>query len=328
VGQEVVAVAEVDDEAGGQGVDPDSQAVLDQIAAAGRPPLHEAGVAAARAAVQASRQAFAAEPVATHVRDIAAPGPGGAVPIRLYRPLGPTADARLPLLVFFHGGGWVLGDINSGDAFCASVAQQAGIVVAAVDYRLAPEHVFPAGIEDAFAALNWLAGGKADPGIDPDRVAVAGDSAGGTLATVCALLARDAGAPALRAQVLLYPVTDLAMGSDSYRRNASGYLLTAETMRWFRDLYLAGADVRDWRASPLYAADLGAVAPALVVTCGFDPLCDEGAAYAARLTAAGVSTRELHLPRQVHGFAMWGKLVRDAEIVHEAVVAQLRHRFA
>lgn len=304
-------------------IDPDAQAVLDMAAAAGRRPMHELGLAEARAAMRAARLALGAEPPATLVRDIAAPGPGGPIPIRLYRPPGLPADAVMPLLVYYHGGGWVLGDIETGDALCASLACRLGIAVAAVDYRLAPEHPFPAAVDDSFFALQWLVDQSAALGLSADRVAVAGDSAGGNLAAVCALLARDRGGPALRSQILLYPVTDCSMTSDSYRRNASGYLLTAETMRWFRDQYLGAADPADWRASPLHAARLDDLPPALVVTCGFDPLHDEGQAYAERLRAAGVPTRLLPYSRQLHGFALWGKVARDAETVLSQVVDEL-----
>ena len=309
-------------------VDPDSQVVLDMVAASGRPPLQEAGVAAAREGMRASRLLLGATPPETLVRDLAASGPGGAIPIRLYRPLGLPSDHPVPLLVYFHGGGWVLGDIETGDAFCASLADRIGIAVAAVDYRLAPENPFPAAVEDSVAALDWLVANAAGLILRADRVAVAGDSAGGTLAAVCALHARDRGGPALRAQILLYPVTDLAMISDSYRRNANGYMLTADTMRWFIEQYLAGADENDWRASPLRVERVDGVAPALIVTCGFDPLCDEGAAYAARLAAANVPTRHLPYPRQVHGFAMWGKAARDAETLLCQVADELRERLS
>ena len=307
-------------------VEPESQAVLDMIAAAGRPPLHEEGLDAAREGMRASRLLLGAIPPETHVSDLVASGMAGDIPIRLYRPLAVPIDRAVPLLVYFHGGGWVLGDIETGDALCASLAQRLGIAVAAVDYRLAPEHPFPAAVEDSVAALDWLVAHAHVLALRPDRVAVAGDSAGGTLAAICAIQARDHAGPALRAQILLYPVTDLARESDSYRRNATGYLLTAETMRWFREQYLAGADPSDWRASPLHAPRLDDLPPALIVTCGFDPLHDEGAAYAARLTAARVPTRHLAYVRQVHGFALWGKVSHDAEQLLGEVADELRDR--
>ncbi|AOH82864.1 hypothetical protein AWL63_01595 [Sphingomonas panacis] len=306
-------------------IDPDSQAILDFIIASGRPPIAEAGLEAARAGMRASRLLFGALPPPTRNRDVAASGPAGAIPIRLYRPLDAPVERPLPLLVYFHGGGWVLGDIETGDALCATLAQSVGIAVAAVDYRLAPEFPFPAGLEDCFAALDWLTAQAGDLGISAARVAVAGDSAGGNLAAVCALRARDRGEP-LCAQILLYPVTDLTMTSDSYQRNASGYMLTAETMRWFRDQYLGDANALDWRVSPLHAERLDDVAPALIVTSGLDPLCDEGAAYAARLVTAGVQVRYLPYPRQLHGFALWGKTVRDAAAVLAQVADELRQR--
>jgi acetyl esterase len=275
--------------------------------------------------MRASRLMFGAPPLPTQVRDLVAPGPAGAVPIRLYRPLDAIPGQPLPLLVYFHGGGWLLGDIETGDALCAALAQSVGIVVAAVDYRLAPEYPFPAGLEDCFAALDWLIAQASELGLAPGCVGVAGDSAGGNLAAVCALRARDRGDP-LRAQILLYPVTDLSMTSDSYRRNASGCMLTAQTMCWFRDQYLGDVDPADWRVSPLRAERLDGVAPALIVTCGFDPLCDEGANYAGRLVTAGVAVRYLPYPRQLHGFALWGKTVRDATVVLTQISDELRQR--
>lgn len=308
-----------------QSVDPDSQAVLDLIAASGRPLMEKGGVESARESMRASRLLLGATPSETQVRDIVAPRTEGEILIRLYRPPAKSAHCPLPLLVYFHGGGWVLGDIETGDAFCATLAQRVGIAVAAVDYRLAPEHPFPAAVEDAFAALDWLVANAQAVGVDTNFVAVCGDSAGGNLAAVCALRARDPDQTPLRAQILLYPVTDLAMATESYRRNAEGYGLTANAMRWFRELYLSGADDADWRASPLRADQIDNIAPALVVTCGFDPLCDEGAAYAHRLRAANVPVRHLHYPRQIHGFAMWGRAVRDAEAVLREVGDELMH---
>jgi len=308
------------------GVEPDSQAVLDLVAATGRLPMHEVGVAAARESMRASRELLGGTPPPTVVRDLAAAGPGGAIPIRLYRPLSESPDLPVPLVVFYHGGGFVAGDIQTGDAFCASLADRIGVAVAAVDYRLAPEHPFPAAIEDSYAALTWLVANAGALNVRADRVALAGDSAGGSLAAVCALQARDLDGPMLDAQILLYPVTDLAMTSESYRTNATGYLLTAETMRWFRAQYLGGGDEMGWRASPLRADRFDRLPPALVVTCGFDPLHDEGAAYAARLVEAGVPTRHLAYPRQIHGFALWGKVSRDAGLVLGQVAEELSFR--
>jgi acetyl esterase len=307
-------------------VDLDAQQVLDLVAASGRPPMEEAGVAAAREAMRGARLQLGAPPVTTWVQDLVAPGAAGPIPIRLYRPPDTPAGRLLPLLVYYHGGGWVLGDIETGDAFCTALAVRVGIAVAAVDYRLAPEHPFPAAVEDSVHALTWLASEAKALGLRHDRIAVAGDSAGGNLAAVCALTAQNAGGLALRAQILLYPVTDMTMTSDSYERNASGYLLGAATMRWFRSLYLGEEDPGDWRASPLKAPRLDGLPPALVVTCGFDPLHDEGLAFAERLRAAGVPTRYYAYPNQIHGFALWGKLVRDAETVLSQVAEELTER--
>lgn len=311
----------------GETVEPHSQAVLDMVAATGRLPMHEAGVEAAREAMRASRELLGGPVPDTVVRDLAAPAPEGLIPIRLYRSRAIPIDQPLPLLVYFHGGGFVLGDIRTGDAFCAGLANRIGIAVAAVNYRLAPEHRFPAAVEDSYSALKWLAANASTLSLCGDKLAVAGESAGGNLAAVCALKARDHDGPALRAQILLYPVTDFLMTSASYRRNATGYLLTADTMLWFRHLYLGNHEASDWRASPLRAADLSGVAPALVVTCGFDPLRDEGVAYATRLVGAGVQTVHLDYPRQIHGFAMWGKASPDAARVLGQVADELQRSF-
>ena len=213
----------------------------------------------------------------------------------------------LPGLVFFHGGGWVIGDLDSHDDLCRDLAAQAGCAVLSVDYRLAPEHRFPAAADDAIAATNWVAANAAPLGIDPKRLAVGGDSAGGNLAAVAALAARDAGRP-LAAQLLIYPVTDMSrFEGESYATCGEGYGLTAGAMVWFRDHYLTDANAaRDWRVSPLLASDLGRSPPALVVTAEFDVLRSEGEAYAKRLAEAGVPTRahplRRHDPRlRIHG---------------------------
>ncbi|MBC7161213.1 MAG: alpha/beta hydrolase [Immundisolibacter sp.] len=235
------------------------------------------------------------------VRELTLPGPDGAIKARLYRP---TADGVLPGLVFFHGGGWVIGDLDSHDDLCRDLAAQAGCAVLAVDYRLAPEHRFPAAAEDAIAAADWAAANATQMGIDPARLAVGGDSAGGNLAAVAALAARDAGRP-LAAQLLIYPVTDMSrFEGESYAACGEGYGLTAGAMVWFRDHYLTDAKAgRDWRVSPLLASDLGRLPPALVVTAEFDVLRSEGEAYAKRLAEAGVPTKLARYDGMIHGFA-------------------------
>jgi acetyl esterase len=223
------------------------------------------------------------------------------VPVRIYRP---SPDPDLPVVVYFHGGGWTIGSVAQFDLVTRQIANAANAIVVSVDYRLAPEHPFPAPLDDCWTALQWAAKHASTLGGDGTRLAVMGDSAGGNLAAVCALLARDAGGPDLALQVLVYPVIDCDFGTPSYRDNGEGFLLTADDMKWFFSCYAdAGAvDPTDWRISPLRAPDLHGVAPAVVITAEFDPLRDEGRAYAARLEAEGVPVVNLPYDGLIHGF--------------------------
>ena len=244
------------------------------------------------------------------MRDLTADGPLGTIPLRVYRPGGVPDSRPLPVLVFFHGGGWVIGDIETHDVVCRQVTAEAGISVISVDYRLAPENKFPAAVDDAWAATRWIAAHGAELGIDPARLAVGGDSAGGNLAAVVALLARDAGWPKISLQVLTYPVTDLGAETKSYADLAEGYMLTRDSMRWFRAHYLSKEeDALDWRVSPIRATSLAGLPPALVITAGFDPLRDEGQAYALRLSEAGVSVDAVCFGGMIHGFVPMGRLI-------------------
>ncbi|MCO5171120.1 MAG: alpha/beta hydrolase [Planctomycetes bacterium] len=243
-------------------------------------------------------------------------------PARAYAPIG---AGRLPGLVYLHGGGWVLGDLESHDAVCADLAVRVGCRVVAVDYRLAPEHPFPAAVEDAHAAFLEVVARADALGLDPARVGVGGDSAGANLSAVVALLCRDAGGPAPRAQVLVYPSVDQTSDAPSHTRFARGFLLTEDDIRWFRGHYLRGADdARDPRASPLLAPDLRGVAPALVVSAGFDPLRDEASAYAARLRAAGVRVVERCERDLLHGFLSMAGPIRAARRAALALAADMR----
>ncbi len=222
------------------------------------------------------------------------------VPVRVYRP---SPDPGLPVVLYFHGGGWTIGSVAQFDPILRQIANATGAIVVSPEYRLAPEHPFPAALEDCWRALGWATANAARFGGDPTRIAVMGDSAGGNLAAVCALQARDAGAPELALQVLVYPVTDCDFGTRSYADNGSGYLLDAEQMRWFFDCYTRGdVDVDDWRICPLRARDVSRVAPALVITAEFDPLRDEGEAYARRLRDAGVPVQRRRYDGMIHGF--------------------------
>src|SRR5438094_8595512 len=304
-------------------LDPDAQTLLDMVKEANRPAFETVSPAEARAAFMAARPVLEPEPMpVAELRDLAIPGPAGPIPARLYRP---SAGGTLPVLVFFHGGGWVVGNVESHDTMCRHFANRAGCVVVSVDYRLAPEHKFPAAVEDCLAATAWVAGNAISLGVDARRLAVGGDSAGGNLAAVVSLLARDRGAPRIAYQLLIYPATDAAMRHDSIARFAEGYVLTRSTMRWFYDQYLrTPEDAADWRVSPLLASDLAGLPPAFVLTAGYDPLCDEGDAYAARLAAAGVPVTHRRFPGQVHGFVTNGRVIRAAETALDEAAAVLK----
>ena len=304
-------------------LDPDAQILLDMIKEANRPAFETVGPAQARELFNAGRKVLAPEPMpVAETRELTIAGPAGPVPARLYRS---AAAGILPVLVFFHGGGWVVGDIESHDTVCRHLANRADCAVVSVDYRLAPEHKFPAAVEDCFAATEWVAGNAAALGIDPGRLAVGGDSAGGNLAAVVSIMAHDKGAPRISCQLLIYPAMDAAMHHDSIARFAEGYVLTRATMGWFYEQYLRAADdAADWRASPLLATNLNGLPPAFVLTAGYDPLSDEGDAYAARLAAAGVPVTHRRFPGQVHGFAMNGKIIRAAETALDETAAALK----
>ncbi|WP_372719004.1 alpha/beta hydrolase [Immundisolibacter sp.] len=282
---------------------PQVAAHLAQLAAMDPPPLEALTPEQVRVgfAMQLKMTAGPSTPLA-QVRDLTLPGPGGALKARLYHP---QTTGTLAGLVFFHGGGWVIGDLDSHDDLCRDLAAQAGCGVLAVDYRLAPEQRFPAAAQDAIAATAWAATHADELGFDPTRLAVGGDSAGGNLAAVVAIAARDSGNAPLRAQLLMYPVTDMSrLDGESYRACGEGYGLTAGAMSWFRDHYLASPEAaRDPQVSPLLASDLAGLPPALVVTAEFDVLRSEGEAYARRLGQAGVTTRLVRYPGMIHGFA-------------------------
>ena len=234
------------------------------------------------------------------IEDRTIPGAAGPLPVRVYHP---TAEKTRPLVIFFHGGGWVLGSIESHDSIARRLCVESGSVVVSVDYRLAPEHPFPAPVEDAIAATRHLLAHAADLGGDPDRVAVAGDSAGGHLAAVAALGTRGDDGPPLTAQYLIYPITDSDFDRESMRSNASGKLLETEGMKWFWNHFCPDEAMRvDWRASPLRAASLAGLPPTLVTLAGHDPLFDEGLAYARRLDEAGVPTTVRIAPDLIHGY--------------------------
>ena len=308
---------------------PQARALLDLIAKSGLPATHTVPPPDARKMYR-DRRAYSqpAPPLVASVRDAAAPGMHGAIPLRIYRPSGTTADAVLPVLVFYHGGGWTIGDLDTHDTLCRELCNGARACVVAVDYRMGPEHRFPAAVDDSLAATYWVQREAAALKINPARIAVGGDSAGGNLAAVVALAARDAGDLPLVFQLLIYPATDMRRGAPSHVGNGQGYLLTRDTMAYFHGHYID--DPRhdtDWRASPLLAGSLAGLPPALIITAGFDPLRDEGMQYAVRLTEAGSRAVQLCFERQIHGFITMGRVLDDANTAVALCAAELARAF-
>jgi acetyl esterase len=304
-------------------LDAQVKAVLDLVIKSGRPAYHQLSPKDARQLFRETRPASTPTPpeIGT-VTDLLA---AGTIPVRVYRPVGAPADRALPALVYFHGGGWVIGDLETHDVLCRQLTAEAGVSVIAVDYRLAPEAKFPAAVDDAWAATRWVADNAGRLGIDPRRLAVGGDSAGGNLAAVVALMARDAGGPSLAYQALLYPVTEVGTETRSYRDFADGFLLTRDSMRWFFDHYLGSHDqAGDWRVSPLRAPSLAGLPPALIVTAGFDPLRDEGEAYARALREAGVTVDYVCYGGMIHGFVPMGRLIDTGNRAVSHIAASLR----
>ena len=255
-------------------------------------------------------------------------GPDLAVPLRVYRPMGHDDQKVLPVLVWFHGGGWVIGNLDTHDTLCRELANRSGCCVISVDYRLGPEHKFPAAVEDSFNSVKWIAANASQLRIDPKRMAVGGDSAGGNLAAVVSILARDERSPEIAYQILVYPVTDLHRSYPSQKTNGEGYVLTGAMLDYFYSHYLTTTGEKsDWRGSPLLAKDLRGLPPALVLTAGFDPLRDEGAAYAIALTRAGNEATYVCFERQIHGFITMGKVFNDASPAISLCTGELRRRF-
>ena len=306
-------------------LDPGAQRVLDLIREVGRPPLHTLSPVEARSASSASRTVLQPDPQeVAEVANLTCPGPAGPIALRRYRGFG-AAAGPLPCLLYLHGGGWVIGDLESHDQLCRALANYTQAMVIAVDYRLAPEAIFPAAVDDAAAALRFVVAEAASLGIDPARIAVGGDSAGGNLAAVLALMGRDGTLPAPGFQLLLYPATDMAGNTPAYQRFLEGYPLTTATMRWFIDHYIPDHAQRiDWRASPLRAASLAGTPPAFVMTCGHDPLVDEGIAYARRLDQEGVSVTHLHVADQMHAYLTMGRFIPASDLTLRQAAAALR----
>lgn len=298
-------------------LDPQARGLLDQFAAAEGPPLNELSPSEAReVAAGLAELGGPGEPVAGVV-DRTVPGPAGDVPVRVYTPEG---EGPFPALVYLHGGGWVIGNPDLVDSACRMLTNRSGAVVVSVDYRMAPEHKFPAPLEDCYAAVRWVADHGEELGADPSRLAVGGDSAGGNLSIGVCLLARERGGPPLAAQLLVYPVTDHSFDTPSYRENGQDYFLTTDMMVWFWDHYLRSEeDGDDPLASPLRAPDLSGLPPAVVVTAEYDPLRDEGEAFAQRLEEAGVPVTRKRHDGQIHGFfTMLGVMDAGRQAVEDA----------
>jgi acetyl esterase len=298
-------------------LDPDAAAVFKAFQEAGRPPYETVTPAEARELYLKGRVVTNPEPPELDkVQPLSIPSPAGPIPARIYTPkqLRKAGDLS-PCLVFFHGGGWVIGDLDSHDVVCRKLAEEGQLIVISVDYRLAPEHKFPAAVDDSIAATKWIAENAKQFGIDASRLSVGGDSAGGNLAAVVAIAARDGKGPDIAGQVLIYPAIDFAMTHPSHSEPETSVLLTRSVIKWFRDHYLnGGADVHDWRASPARAKTLVGLPPAYVLTAGADPLRDEGNEYAERLKQAGVAVTYRTFPGQFHGFFTMGKLLQQANV--------------
>lgn len=306
---------------------PQAKALLDLIEQRGVPPTHTLSVADARRFYLERRFFTQPDPEEVgEVCDLHAEGPNGAIPLRLYKPLK-AAPAPLPVLVYFHGGGWVIGDRDTHDSLCRQLANASRCAVVSVDYRLGPEHRFPGAVDDAIAATYWMRQQAHALGLDASRLAVGGDSAGGNLAAVVAIAARDGkhgGDLPIAFQLLIYPATDMRRSAPSHTTNGQGYLLTRDTITYFHDHYIddAAHDL-DWRASPLLHPDLSRLPPALVLTAGYDPLRDEGLMYSQRLTEAGNRATHICFERQIHGFITMGRVIDEANAAVELCASQL-----
>ena len=306
-------------------LDPDAAAVYKAFKEAGRPAYETLTAPEARDYYMQARTVSNPEPPELQsAEDISIPAPHGMIPARLYTPKTLRAKNGLaPCLVFLHGGGWVIGNLETHDVVCRKLAHEGEMIVISVDYRLAPEHRFPAAVEDAVTATKWVAANAKGLGIDASRLVVGGDSAGGNLAAVVSLHARENG-PKLAGQLLVYPATDFSRKHPSHSEPETSILLTHTVVTWFMNNYLGDADINDWRASPARARTLADLPPAYVLTAGADPLRDEGDEYAARLKEAGVAVTYRHFPGQFHGFFTMGKLLNQANIAVGEIATWLK----
>jgi acetyl esterase len=297
-------------------LDADAAFVYKAFQEAGRPAYETLTAPEAREFYLQARVVSNPEPPELEkVEPLSIPAPHGAIPARIYTPKTARRKSGLaPCLVFFHGGGWVIGNLETHDVVCRKLADEGELIVISVDYRLAPEHQFPAAVDDAITATKWIAANAIKLDIDPSRLMVGGDSAGGNLAAVVALAARDGNGPEIAGQVLIYPATDFSRKHPSHREVETSILLTHSVIGWFMNNYMGSADINDWRASPARAKTLAGLPPAYVLTAGADPLRDEGDEYAKRLKEAGVDVTYRHFGGQFHGFFTMGKLLQQANV--------------
>jgi acetyl esterase len=310
-------------------LDPQAELVIGLVKKAGLPELWQLTPDQAREQYQLRVAKLALKAEVYRSTDRPIPGPGNDLPLRIYQPREAKPGELFPVLLWFHGGGFVIGNLDTHDSACRMLATQADCVVVAVDYRLAPEHKFPAALEDCMAALRWVAMHAREIGADAARIAVGGDSAGGNLATVCALLARNEGFPPLAHQLLIYPCTAPEPETPSHRKFAEGYVLTRNTITWFYKHYLRSrSDVNDFRFGPLIADDLSNLPPALVLVAGYDPLRDEGVDYAKRLIEAGNRVTLVNYEGMIHGFYLMGGAVDAAKRAIAQSAQALREAFA
>jgi acetyl esterase len=308
-------------------LDPDAELVLAMIAAAGRPPIQSLRPQEAREGYGAARRALTPDgPDVAHVEDLAASGPAGPIPLRSYRGRGTAGN--LPVLIFMHGGGFCIGDRDTHDYVCRKIANAAECAVISIEYRLAPEHKFPAAVEDCAAAVIWIRKQAHTLGFDEKRLAVGGDSAGGNLSAVMAHMARNGELPRLCFQMLLYPSVEMSMRHPSYGLDFSRLPLNFQAVRWFHNHYLRSADdAADWRASPLRSSSFKGLAPAFILTVGYDPLRDEGAEYARLLEQSNVPTTFVHMSDQMHGFLTMGRIIRAADTALDLAAVALKRAF-
>jgi acetyl esterase len=307
-------------------LDPQVKALLDGMAALGAPPIHSLPPEHARLALKMMRAPSVEETPVAKVENRTIPGPAGEIPVRIYTPEG---GGPFPTLVFYHGGGWVIGDLDTHDPLCRNLTKGASCLTVSVDYRLAPEAKFPAAVDDSVAALQWVAAHASELGGDGARLAIGGDSAGGNLAAVAAQVAKQRGGPALRFQLLIYPPTDFTAQTASSKENADGYFLTYEDMVWFRDHYLNSLDDRvNPLASPMLARDVSGLPPALIITGEFDPLRDEGELYGAKLRAAGVPVTISRYDGMIHGFLSFANAIEGGRRGVDEASAALRAALA